>query len=214
MKAPSDAAADLKARPSRPGWVPAASRYVQALNGAYFNLLKWCWEVDERVIDPEADEAVGETTPDSARGGAAPQWLESDQVTPVRPSGNEPGPQADTDGPPCAPANTHLHSYRTTYFDSRQWDWWEHKDTWPWARNPVTFIDQQATIPKDPIPVRCGTQGIYVSCKLERPGVLTRCECCCDQCKQVRRREATRTRNKYLEAARKDFFEGAARARE
>eukprot|EP00961_Rhodomonas_salina_P110102 1481943-Rhodomonas_salina.2 len=42
MTAPPSA--DLKARPSRAGWVPSASRCVQVLNCSYFNLLKWCWE--------------------------------------------------------------------------------------------------------------------------------------------------------------------------
>eukprot|EP00961_Rhodomonas_salina_P234397 3167996-Rhodomonas_salina.1 len=64
LKAPLDA--NFKARPSRTGWVPPASLYVQCLNGTYFHHLKWCWEIDERVIAPEAawDEAAGESAPD------------------------------------------------------------------------------------------------------------------------------------------------------
>eukprot|EP00961_Rhodomonas_salina_P049816 669396-Rhodomonas_salina.1 len=175
----------------------------------------WCWEVDERVIAPEAawDEAVGESAPDRAGGtGAAPPWLESDPVPQGCLSRNESGPSAAAAGPSCVSVNAHLHPYQATHFDPLPVDWWEDKDVWPDARKSLTFIDPQATVTGDPIPVRCAPRGITVSCHLEKPGVPTRCDC--EQCKQILQREAIRQRNEYLEARNKAFSAEFARARE
>eukprot|EP00961_Rhodomonas_salina_P268636 3630520-Rhodomonas_salina.1 len=167
LKAQPDA--NLKACPSRPRWVPSASRYVQVLNWAYFNPLKWCWEVVETVIDSEANEqaidpTTGHTTEEGVNlgsdgasdPGTVPPWIESDQAAKDDPAGGKAGSRGGRPASTHRQVNVRLHQHQADYYGPRDGDWWQQQDEWGWARAqmPETYINPQRTVPGDWVTVR------------------------------------------------------------
>eukprot|EP00961_Rhodomonas_salina_P262975 3553919-Rhodomonas_salina.1 len=92
--------------------------------------------------------------------------------------------------------------------------WWQQQDEWAWARAqmlPDIYIDPQTTVPGDHVSVRCKGQGGYVAVPLAQAGLPTQCEC--DQCQDIRQKEAIHQHNEYQEAKRTEFFADNARVR-